>query len=1032
MPSFATASVFSLFSSLSSTSAVILIPLLAALIFFPLGRLLGWPSLTDFVPLALAIIMYLFKVSPVLAFVVISSLSLFAFVAQALASDAEVPVLVVAPWLVAQVYLWKNTSYGWLALWVAMGAVMVKNYGLSPPAWCIPQFLFCLWLKELFSLENDEHIRQFGYAQFPDCVTYVKNELQGLEWGFDMRELMDLCFRWGDRSVALLRRVAEKFTTHPASSAELVPLPPTPAEPQPTPQEPETVVLREQIPEEEAAEPQVKAEAWRPTTSASFGSAGWRSERNSGRAPGLVSRSLAAQGRADRRRFHVQTRPLTYPPPTLFTFMVRRKRPAWVPMKPEDFGLPQPPKPLPSVADLWQSVGEPQVEPTHFINGAPFIGAIPPPPMPIAGPQIPPVQPYERVFHQPEGESQAQPGQVQSVVVYPSQSFDPAPAVDQPIMMHNLDGTPAIIEVSEEEEMVPAPSPMEGVEQHIPMDEAEVDPVMTEEEMEAYLTELAEQSQPSQSVVHVNDQPVDHSGYESLDDVMGASPYNNCKIRFSSQAPAQSQFQPMTQPAATQPSSSRYIAKPRALRSLSNVSSSSDLSSLSDVEQRLGLVPTPAPFPNTYNKFTRKYGAGLQPSGASSSTSQSQSQGTPFKGLQSSMYNVLSPVPEDLDMSEPPVQQMPSSQALLPAMQPKTTPSENPLAKALSQVPPPQVPFQGQLPMPTVTPSPSVPSISQLSVPQMQLPQGPFQVPVVPMPTLSPLPPTPEPQPTPAPLPFIGPMPVTPSTPTPQPQQQKVLPPLKPQSTSQQKPSTKAAPTAPKAKATVGKLTWPSDVPQTQKTQEKPQQTTQQKPAPKALPQTPKPQPPKPPKVSAQLALPEVPKAPVVAEVSPYPEPVLVVIPYSEPEPAVKASKSQMAGRRVAVPKSRMALTSINQYQGTGVATSRTSGNAAPAPAPAPASTPAPSTQTNAQAPAPKPPQPLRLPGKSKPANPSSTIIQAGPSSYKGKGRATDSQDQDDLAYEAKVLEYMEMGHSDEEARMRADRFFYDSNNHWA
>ncbi|KAI1465475.1 uncharacterized protein F4812DRAFT_461784 [Daldinia caldariorum] len=996
MPSFETASASASASPfLSSSSAFIVIPLLAALILFPLGRLLGWSSLTDFVPLVMSIVLYLFKVSPVLAFVVISSLSLFAFVAQALASDADVPVLVVAPWLVAQVYLWKNTSYGWSALWVAIAAVIVKNYGLPPPAWCIPQLLFCVCLKGLFSHENDYRIRRFGDAHFPDCVKYVKSELQKLDWGFDTRELMVLCLRWGDRSVALFCRVAEKFTNSPASP-ELVPLPPTPAQAQPTPQEPE----------EEAAKSQAKAEARRPTPSASFRSARGGSERNSGRAPALSA--------ADRRISQIRAaQAKRYQPPTFYyTLPVKEKRRPWVPMKPADFGLPQHPKPLPSVADLWQSVGEPQVEPTHFINGAPFIGAIPPPPMPIAGPQIPPVQPYQPVFYLPEGESQAQPGQVQSVVVYPTQ-FEAAPAIDQPIMMHNLDGTPAIIEVPEDEEMVPAPSPMvvdeEDIPEHTPMEEDEVDPVMTEEEMEAYLTELVLESQPSQSEVHVNDQPVDNSGYESLDDVMGGSPYNNCKIRLSSQAPAKSQFQPMTQPAATQPSSSsRRIAKPRALRSLSNASSSSDLSSLSDVEQRLGLTE------------------------ASSSTSQSQSQGTPFKGLHSSMYNnqglqssmhnVLSPVPEDVDMSETFVPQMPSSQALPPAMQPKTTPSESPLAKALSQVPLPQVPFQGQLPMPTATPSPSVPSISQLSVPQQQLPQGPFNVPVVPMSALSPLPPTPESQPTPAPLPWFGFMPATPPTPTPQPKQQQVLPPLKPQSTSQQKPSTKAAPTAPKAQATVHKLTWPSDVPQTQKAPEKTQPTTSQKPAPKALPQSPKP-----PKVSAQLTLPRSLPAPVTApvarEVCQFGQPILIVIPDPEPEPAVQASKSQMAGRRVIAPKSRRAQTSINPYQGTGVATSPTSGNAAPAPAPAPASNPGPSTQTNAR------PQPLRLPGKSKPANPSSTITQAGPSSYKGKGRATDSADQDDLAYEAKVLEYMEMGHTDEEARTRADRFFYDSDN---
>ncbi|KAG4217421.1 hypothetical protein PC116_g34098, partial [Phytophthora cactorum] len=87
-------------------------------------------------------------VHPVLGFFVITFFALLAFTALALSDDADVSVLLVVPWLVAQACLWKYTSYGWYAYWAASIAIIIKNYGISPPVWCIPQILVCLWLKE--------------------------------------------------------------------------------------------------------------------------------------------------------------------------------------------------------------------------------------------------------------------------------------------------------------------------------------------------------------------------------------------------------------------------------------------------------------------------------------------------------------------------------------------------------------------------------------------------------------------------------------------------------------------------------------------------------------------------------------------------------------------------------------------------------------------------------------------------------------------------------------------------------------------
>ncbi|OTB19220.1 hypothetical protein K445DRAFT_8275 [Daldinia sp. EC12] len=991
MPSLAT-----VFAPLSSSSAVVLLPLLAALFILPLGRFLGWPSLFDFLPLVLGLAAYLFKVHPVLGFFVITFFSLFAFTALALSDDADVSILLVVPWLVAQACLWKYTSYGWYAYWAASIAIIVKNYGTSPPVWCIPQILVCLWLKELFSYYNEEHVRQFGYSHIPNCVTYIYEELQELEWSLDMREIKDLLLLWGDRSAALFRRVAGIFTTRPASPAGPAPLPPSPAELQPTPQESGPVVLREKIPVEEAAESKVQAPAPRTTSYAPFRGVQREYERKYGQsvrrpvAPGLTFNAHTEHLRLS--RFTPFGKSLSQPfakpfvpPKPLSLFRVKERRRPWVPMKPEDFKRYPVVEPQLSLTDKFRFPGEDLVPASTHINGAPIIGPFPIPL--IAGPQIPPVQPYEPLFHnptygtvvpEPEWEPQVTPPQIQSVVVYnPPAELYAAPAVDQPIAMCNLDGTtiypedpegPADISMEDEDE---EPSPVDN---SIPMEKDEEQPaVMSVEDMEGFLA----QPQTFQSTVNANANipPVDYSGYESFDDTMDGSPYNNCKIRTFLQAPVQSQFQPMVQPAITMPAapqpSGRPIAKPksvkpRALRS-SSTSSSSSLSSLEDVERRLASnpapvpAPAPAPAPVTYNKFMSKYGMGQQPSVASSSTSQGLSLGATFQGLQSSMYNVPGPVSKDLDMLETPqAPQMPSSQALPPAMQPKTTPSKSPLAMALSQMPLQQVPFLGQ-PMPTATPAPSVPSISQLSVPQMPLPQVPFNVPT---PVLSPLPPTPSPLSAKVPLPFYGLMPATPPTPTPQPKSTQVLPPLKPQQTTQQKPSLQAVPNAPKAQTTVPGLTWPTAVSEVAK----PPQVAPQMPAPQVPPAAP-PAAPKPPKVSSQLALPE-------------PEPILVTIQESsEPDPVVKASQAQMSGRRVAVPKSRKAMTSINPYQGTDVVTSSTSGNAAMTP------------KTNVQAPAPKPPQPLCLPGKSKPTNPASTITTtysaAGPSDYKGKGPAT-------------------------------------------
>ncbi|KAF3057251.1 hypothetical protein GL218_06315 [Daldinia childiae] len=136
-----------------SSSAVIITPLLTGSV-IALGRVQGWPTfstfsdLSDFIPFVLGLATYLFKVHPVLGFVFITLLFISAVTVLGLSEEADVSTWLVIPWLIAQACLWVYTSYGWYAWWAASIAIIIKNYGMSPSLWCIPQILACLFLKE--------------------------------------------------------------------------------------------------------------------------------------------------------------------------------------------------------------------------------------------------------------------------------------------------------------------------------------------------------------------------------------------------------------------------------------------------------------------------------------------------------------------------------------------------------------------------------------------------------------------------------------------------------------------------------------------------------------------------------------------------------------------------------------------------------------------------------------------------------------------------------------------------------------------
>ncbi|KAI2783661.1 hypothetical protein F4815DRAFT_502681 [Daldinia loculata] len=958
MPSLST-----LVTPLYSSSAVIITPLLAGII-IAFGRVLGWPSLSDFIPFVLGLATYLFKVHPALGFVFITFFSLFAVTVLGISDEADVSTWLVIPWLIAQAGLWVYTSYGWYAWWAASIAIAIKNYGMSPPVWCIPQILISMWFKQLFSDLNEEHIRQFGYRHSPDCVTYVYNELQKLEWSLDTRELKDICFQWGDWSVTLVRRVAGQFTARPTPPAGPVPpalpAPParslSPALPQPTPLlNPDgTMVPYEQVITHRAAEPEAFSSMQRvhrpflPETARDrYFCDKWLEEKSKQR---------------NDKPYRPIRRHIAVPPPARPLFSRRlegreRKR----------YSLADFPHHHVFMSCLENSA------PT-FLNGAPVLGALTAPaPVPVPEPQLPPQPIYQQVFHQLEWVPESQPPQIASVVVYPANNVnvntpcEPAvPALGQAIDIYNYNAMPLYVTPQEPAPIVPTPMEVDipEHEEFLPeqmdvqedVQEHDIPGFMSVEQMEDELVNHHDALTNAQANVNDNTnvgqadkKPDDKPGYESLDERMGASPFNDCKIR-KDQTPTKSQSRPMRKPKSF---------KPRAL----NSSDSSSDSSNDDPTQD-----------STY-RYHSKGKAVSKPSVQSSSTSQSNSLGG---GLQASMYNV-----NNLASAA----QTPSSQALPSALQSTPTANQSPLTQASSQFSVPQMPLpQAQ---PTIAQSPSALPMSQFSVPQMPLPQTQFQahsttasaaqafprvfspVPVAPMSEFS--------------VPQVQLPQVQPSTP-------------KPKQTVQQMPLPQALPQTPKPKPTTSQLTWPQPAPPTSEPQQtmvlpplKPQQTIQQKPSTQALPPTPKPQP-----TTSQLTWPETtPSTPKPKQTTPQ-EPSSQALP-----PMLKAEKAMAPARRMATPKSRKAL--INQAE-------------------------KPSSTTAAQKPAQKPQAP-RLPGKSKPANATSTLYTE-PVSSKGKGPAAKPaasqpefvDEEDD--FEDKVCEFMDGGLSHEQAYTMAEHYF--------
>ncbi|KAI1656885.1 hypothetical protein F4813DRAFT_397134 [Daldinia decipiens] len=946
-----------LVTPLYSSSAVIITPLLTGSL-IAIGRVLGWPSFSEFIPFVLGLVTYLFKVHPALGFVFVTFFSLFAFAALGISEDADVSTWLVIPWLIAQAGLWMYTSYGWYAWWAASIAIAIKNYGMSPPVWCIPQILTCLCLKQLWSYFNEEHIRQFGYRHSPDCVTYLYNELQKLEWGVNIYELKDLCLQWRDWFVALVRRVAEQFTARPNPPARPTPTPTPPARPvspalpvssalsQPTPllYPDGSIVPREQTITYEPIEPEAFSSMQRVhrpflprTASGKYAYNQWLKEKSKQRreAPMNYPPILRSTDRpiASARPFSVN-RPLL----TARRLEGReRKR----------FSLADWPGHHAFLSGLENSA-------SGFLNGAPVFGALTAPaPVPVPELQLPPQPIYQQVFHQPEWVPESQPPQIASVVVYPANNVnintpcEPAvPALGQAIDIYNHNATHLYITPQEPAPVLPAPMEVDIPEQEEildPMDiwedvqEHDVLGFMSVEEMEAELANADDNN----TNVGQNDKSDEKPGYESLDDRMGASPFNDCKIR-KDQTPTTSQSRPLHKPKSI---------KPRALSSSGSSSDSSNGGLTQD---------------STY-RYNSKGKAVSKPSVQSSSTSQSNSLGG---GLQASMYNA-----NNLASAA----QTPSSQALPSALQSKPTVNQSPLAKAFAQFTVPQMPLpQAQ---PTIAQSPSALPLSQLSVPQMPLPETQFQayspaamaakafprvfspVPVVPMSEFS--------------VPQVQLPQVPPSTP-------------KPKQTVQQMPLPQDLPQTPKPKPTTSQLTWPQPAPSTSEPRQtmpqvlpplKPDQTIQQKPPTQDLPQTPKPQP---------TTSTSKPKQTTPQE------------PSTQALPQMLKAQKEMAGRRIATPKSRKAM--INQAE-------------------------KPSSTTAAQEPAPKKPQAPRLPGKSKPANATSTLYTV-PVSSKGKGPAAKpvaSQPEfvdEEEDFEDKVCEFMDGGLSHEQAYTMAEHYF--------
>ncbi|KAF3057248.1 hypothetical protein GL218_06316 [Daldinia childiae] len=485
-----------------------------------------------------------------------------------------------------------------------------------------------------------------------------------------------------------------------------------------------------------------------------------------------------------------------------------------------------------------------------FINGAPVFGVLTAPaPVPapepqllsqpiyqqvlhqpewVPEPQLPSQPIYQQVFHQPEWVPESQPPELASVVVYPANNVnfntpcEPAvPALGQAIDIYNHNATPLYVTPQEPAPIVPTPMEVDIPEQveTLPeaMEDVQVDVqnttgFMSVEQMEDDLVDHFEALANAQASVSDNtnagqadNAQDDQPGYESLDDRMGASPFNDCKIR-EKQTPTKSQSQPMHKPKSD---------KPHALSS--SVQSSST---------------TPS----------KSLGGGLQASMYNANNLASAAQTPSSQALSSTLQ------------SKPPVKQSPLTKALaqlsnpqMPLPQAQQTIAQSSPAPPMSQFSVPQV----QLPqVPATTPKP------KQTVQQMPLPQALPQT-LQPQPTTSqmawpqPAPPVSEPQQTMV-LPPLKPQQTTQQKPSTQalPQKPKPQPTTsqltgsettsstpKPKQTTSQEPSSQALPQMPqvqKAMASTRRIATPKSRKAMINQAEKPSSTTAaQAPAPK-------------------------------------------------------------------------------------------------------------------------------------------------------------------------------------------------------